>query len=109
MKVRSIVAMVALLAFGGAFAQDSGISWESLSDGQREVLSPLEARWDSLPPARQRCAAVIPGQKSVVEITLLWKTWSNCEQDTPQQRVNKAVFSGMFTCATDLAARRLMI
>ncbi len=51
---RSAVAIAALLMFGLAAAQDDGISWDELSDGQREILSQLESSWDTLPAERQR-------------------------------------------------------
>ena len=58
MRARSIVASVALLVFGTAIAQDEGVSWQDLSDGQREVLSQLEAGCDDLPPGRQQRLAL---------------------------------------------------
>ena len=59
MKVKSTVAkaaiaVTALLLFGAALAQSDGVSWDSLSDGQREVLSQLEGSWDTLPAERQQ-------------------------------------------------------
>lgn len=53
MKVKSIVVMVLLLLGGASLAQDEGVSWNELTDGQREVLGQLEASWDSLPVERQ--------------------------------------------------------
>jgi hypothetical protein len=53
MKVRAIAAMAALLLFSTAFAQDEPISWDSLSEGQREVLGQLQESWDGLPAERQ--------------------------------------------------------
>ena len=58
MKVKSIVALMALLIaslmVGTAAAQDNGVSWGSLSDGQREVLGQLQDSWDDLTPERQQ-------------------------------------------------------
>ncbi|MDH3481612.1 MAG: DUF3106 domain-containing protein, partial [Gammaproteobacteria bacterium] len=52
-NVGTIVAFTAMLIFSTAVAQDEGISWDSLSDGQREVLSQLEESWDTLPAERR--------------------------------------------------------
>ena len=46
MKVKFIAALMALLIAslmaGTAVAQDNGVSWGSLSDGQREMLGQLQ-------------------------------------------------------------------
>jgi len=53
MKAKWIAAMVCLLMFGTAVADNHGVSWESLSEGQREVLGQFADTWDRFPEERQ--------------------------------------------------------
>ena len=53
MKAKTIVTITALLFVGIAMADQHGIGWQDLSDGQRAVLSQFADSWDSLPADRQ--------------------------------------------------------
>ena len=53
MKVKWIVTLVCLLMFGVATADDHGVSWESLNEGQQQMLSQFADSWNSLPAERQ--------------------------------------------------------
>jgi hypothetical protein len=64
MKAKSIVAMIACLAMGVAFAQDEATRWADLSDGQREVLSQFADTWDSLPADRQAHLSMAPDERA---------------------------------------------
>ena len=53
MKVKTIVAIMALLFFSTAIADKHGIGWQDLSEGQRAVLNQFADSWDSLPARRE--------------------------------------------------------
>ena len=57
MKIRFILAIVALLAVSIAVADDEGsgnsVAWDSLSEDQQEVLGRFEVDWSGLTVERQ--------------------------------------------------------
>ena len=58
MKVRTILAIMALLAMSGAFADErdstNSVAWDSLSEQQQQVLSPFVVDWGGMRADRQQ-------------------------------------------------------
>ncbi len=75
MKVRTILAITALLAISGAVADErdskSSVAWDSLSEQQQQVLSPFVVDWGGMRAERQqwlargadRCLGMSPDER----------------------------------------------
>ena len=60
MKAKTLVTLAALLFFSAAIADNHGVGWQELSDGQRAVLSQFAGSWDNLPADNSCVCRVVP-------------------------------------------------
>ena len=53
MKAKTIITLLAVLAFGTVSAEE-GVQWERLNDDQKKVLSIYSEGWEQLDPQQQK-------------------------------------------------------
>ncbi|MGB2831868.1 MAG: DUF3106 domain-containing protein [Methylotenera sp.] len=86
-----LVAILAALFCGVAFADDSTVTWAQLNDTQREVLNPLASEWDTLRPWQREKMLDIARDYPKMDAgrqALVQKRLGNWSRMTPYEREN---------------------